>query len=223
MCVSHGAESWKFQKEPEKRQVEAVKHIILAEVNVKEIEFVSDDSGLLKKKAKANFKTLGKKAGAQMKALAAAIQDMTQEHIRTLEKTGTYTLTLNQMSYELLSEDVEILSEDIPGWQVASTGRLTVALDINITEKLREEGIARELVNRLQNLRKEKGFEVTDKINVIIKSHPLLTSSVVSNKNYICAEILAASLEMVENIDLEEASTVEIDESLIIQTTIKKA
>lgn len=145
-------------------QLDAVKNIILSEVNVKEIEYITDTAGILVKKIKPNFKTLGPKYGKYMKQISALVAEMNQNDIYNFEKQGTYSLEVGTETLELTLEDVEILSEDIPGWLVANEGRLTVALDINITKELREEGIARELINRIQNLRKERDFNVTDKL-----------------------------------------------------------
>lgn len=203
-------------------KVESVKDLILAEVNVKQIEYISDTSGILVKKIKPNFKVLGKKVGGLMKDVAAAIANLKQEDIAKFEHDSTFILNLNNQSITLQLEDVEILSEDIPGWQVISEGKLTVALDITIDEKLREEGIAREFVNRIQNLRKDKGFEVTDKIDLKVKETASIKSSILNNKEYICAEILAASLEFVQNVLPEDAVNIEVDDDIHTLITIKK-
>jgi len=203
-------------------QVESVKDLVLAEVNVKELEYMSDTSGILVKKIKPNFKVLGKKAGALMKEAAAAIQALDQENIRQMEKEGRFMLMLNGQSLMLENEDVEILSEDIPGWQVASDGKLTVALDIHITEPLREEGIAREFINRIQNLRKEKGFEVTDKIGLKVLNHASIKTPILNNKEYICAEILAASLEIVDHLQDAGAVNIAVDDTVSTLVAIYK-
>jgi isoleucyl-tRNA synthetase len=181
-----------------KSQVEQVKDLILSETNIKAIEYITDASGFIKKKVKPNFKALGAKVGKDMKAVAEAIGNLTQTDIEKLEKDGSIQLTINYSPltphYSLLTNDVEIIAEDIPGWQVANLGKLTVALDVTITDELKEEGISRELINRVQNLRKTKGFEVTDRINVQLSDHPLISRALNNNLSYICAEILADSI-----------------------------
>ncbi|MFM8431269.1 MAG: isoleucine--tRNA ligase, partial [Bacteroidota bacterium] len=203
-------------------RVEEISDLILAEVNVKRIEYITDTAGILIKKIRPNFKILGKKAGALMKDCANAIALMNQEDILCMERDSTFRLPVNGQIVVLELEDVEILSEDIPGWQVASEGRLTVALDVTISEELRQEGIARELINRVQNLRKDRGFEVTDRIDLQILSHDALLESVLSNKEYICAEILAASLNLVEQLETNEAVDVEVDDSIKTRILITK-
>lgn len=195
-------------------QVESVKDLILSEVNVKSIEYITDTAGILVKRIRPNFKVLGKKVGALMKETAAAIGEFSQADILAFEQQGKFSLTVAGQPVELTLEDVEILSEDIPGWQVASEGRLTVALDVTITPALREEGIAREFINRVQNLRKENGFEVTDRIDVRLTGHEALRTPILNNKNYICAEILAASLEWVDTLNHQEAVEIEVDDEI---------
>jgi len=195
-------------------KVDLVKPLILSEVNVKDIEYITDASGILTKKIRANFKVLGKKAGAAMKELSAAIAAFNQQQIAEIEQAGKYAVTIGDKMFLLESEDVEILSEDIPGWQVATEGKLTVALDITLTDALRYEGIARELINRIQNIRKDKGFDVTDQISVKIVSHPEIINSLSENKKYICAEILATSLEIVDFLDPNESIEIEVDENI---------
>ena len=202
--------------------VDLVKPLILSEVNVKDIEYITDASGILTKKIRANFKVLGKKAGSAMKELSAAIITFNQEQIAEIEQTGKYAVTLGDKVFILESEDVEILSEDIPGWQVAAQGKLTVALDITLTGALRNEGIARELINRIQNIRKDKGFEVTDQIEVKIMTHPEIINSLSENKKYICAEILATSLEIVDLLDLNNSIDIEVDENIKTLINITK-
>lgn len=202
--------------------VSSIEELILAEVNVKEIEFMKDSQGILVKKIRPNFKVLGKKVGALMKDVAAAILEFTQEDIARIEAEGNLTMEVQGQQIVLQSEDVEILSEDIPGWQVISEGRLTVALDTSISDSLREEGIAREFINRVQNLRKDKGFEVTDRIDLKVQEHDGIRSSLMNNKDYICAEILAASLEWVDRLDQEESVAVEVDEHIQTVISIKK-
>ena len=175
-----------------KHQVEQVKELILSETNIKDIEYITDASGFIKKKVKPNFKALGIKVGKDMKAVAEAITNFTTGEISKLETEGS--ISILNAKYSILIDDVEIIAEDVPGWQVANLGKLTVALDVTLTTELKQEGISRELINRIQNLRKEKEFEVTDRINVRLSSHPLINDAVNNNLTYICAEILADSI-----------------------------
>jgi isoleucyl-tRNA synthetase len=202
-----------------KENIEAVKNLILSEVNVKEIEYITDTKGILVKKIKANFKELGKKAGGLMKSVSAAINTFTQEDIASIEAKGTYKLTVEGKEIELTLSDVEILSEDIPGWLVASLGPLTVALDVHISQELKEEGIAREIVNRIQNIRKDRAYEVTDKIVLQIQKNDLINTAIANNLNYICAEILATNLELVTTIEGDDHVALEVDEN--IKTIVK--
>ncbi|MEL6389207.1 MAG: isoleucine--tRNA ligase [Bacteroidota bacterium] len=173
------------------QQVESVKDLILSEVNVKEIEYITDTSGVINKRIKPNFKTLGRKLGKNMKAAAKQISEMDQTAISHIEKTGVYTLTIEDTAYELSIEDFEISADEIPGWQVATDGDITLALDISITPVMRREGIANELVNRIQNLRKANGLEVTDRISVTISEHPEVQQSLGEFGDRIAAEVLA--------------------------------
>ena len=191
-----------------KARVEKIKDLILSETNIKDIEYITDTSGIISKKIKPNFKTLGSKVGKDMKIVAEALNTLTQQEISRFENEGK--IELRGTSYQILVEDVEILAEDVPGWQVANLGTLTVALDITITDDLKQEGISRELVNRIQNMRKDQGFEVTDKIRVQVKDHPYISEALKNNLSYICAEILAESFELVN--ELNEGEVVSIDE-----------
>lgn len=194
-----------------RHHVEAVADLIMSEVNVKKVEFLDDTSGVLVKKVKPNFRALGQKFGPKMKLISGAINQWGQEDIATIEKTGQYDLAIEGETIQLSLGDVEISSEDIPGWSVASEGKTTVALDITVSEELRQEGIARDLVNRIQNLRKDQGLDVQDKIDVrVLKNEPIVNEALGTNKDYICEETQALSLEIVE--DLEGAQTVEIDD-----------
>lgn len=175
-------------------KISKMSDLICSEVNVKEIEIVSANHPNLVKQIKPNFKTLGKKLGGNMKAMAAEIQAMDQAAIRLFESSGTYTSAINGTEYSLTLEDVEISTQDMPGWLVATENGITVALDITITEPLLNEGIAREFINRIQNLRKEMDFELTDKINVYFNGIDSLQSSVNQFNAYICGEVLAQSL-----------------------------
>lgn len=201
---------------------EAVKYLIMNEVNVKELEFLKDTSGILVKKIKPNFKTLGPRYGKLMKEIAVALSKFGQEDIACIDGADSYELTVGNEKIELLPGDVEITSEDIPGWLVASEGKLTVALDVNITEKLRDEGIAREFVNRIQNLRKDSGFEVTDKIAVEIQRHETINGSVESFSDYIASQTLAKSVTLVDMKDTAGAHAVEIDENVITHVRVSK-
>ena len=197
-----------------KAKVEKVKDLILSETNLKNIEYINDTSGIISKKIKPNFKALGPKVGKDMKLVAEALNTLSQKDISHFENEGCIAIIGTSYVIELI--DVEVLAEDVPGWQVANLGNLTVALDITLTEDLKQEGISRELVNRIQNLRKELSFEVTDKIRVKVKEHPYISEALKNNLSYICAEILADSLELVT--DLDSGETVSIDEKeLIIQ------
>ena len=180
--------------EHQKESIEAVKSLILSEVNVKDMKFVDNTAGILVKRIKPDFKKLGPRYGKIMKALAAAIQQMSQEDINAFEKAGTYTLQVDGQDAVLERTDVEIISEDIPGWLVANEGRLTVALDITVTDELKKEGLARELVNRIQNLRKSSGFDITDKVNITIASSSEMDGAVTAYKDYITSQVLANSL-----------------------------
>lgn len=198
-----------------KERIEAVKQLILSETNVKEIEYFQDSLGLLaSKRIKANFKSLGKKVGGLMKEVADTISKLSQGDINELQEKGRILIQTSKEPQEITADDVEITTEDIPGWTVNTDGKYTVALDITINEALKQEGIARELVNRVQNLRKDKGFEVTDRIHVKLKKQDVITPSVVSNKEYICAEILAGSLEMVDALETPAAVEIEVDDDI---------
>ena len=194
----------------QRHEIEAVADLIKSEVNVKEIELLDDASGILVKRIKPNFKVLGPKFGKDMKLIANAVAKLGQEDIQKIEQEGEITLDLENKSIILQLHDVEISSQDIEGWLVASSGPLTVALDITINENLRKEGIARELVNRIQNLRKESGFEVTDKIDIKILKDGFVEKAVESNMNYIKTETLTAELDFEET--LEKGTEIAFDE-----------
>ncbi len=179
-----------------KDKVELVKDLILSETNIKEISYITDAAGFIKKKVKPNFKALGAKVGKDMKMVTEVINNMSQEDLAKFEKEGAYSILDTQ--YSILLSDVEIIAEDIPGWQVTNMGSLTVALDVNITTELKQEGLSRELVNRVQNLRKEMDFEVTDRITVSLQQDNLITPAVLQNKQYICTEILADDILLSE-------------------------
>ena len=182
----------------QQESIEAVKALILNEVNVKELKFVDNAAGILVKKIKPDFKKLGPRYGKIMKALAAAIQAMSQDEINAFEKAETFTLTVEGQEAMIERADVEIISEDIPGWLVANEGRLTVALDITVTENLRKEGLARELVNRIQNLRKSSGYDITDKISVTVLSNDGMDEAIKDFNSYIANQVLAVSVEITD-------------------------
>ena len=204
----------------QQRMIESVKDLILSEVNIKAIDFLSKENNVLVKNIKANFKTLGPKYGPKMKAIAAAIAAFTQDDIAKIESEGRYVLTIDGNEVELSLSDVDIITQDIPGWVVANEDDLTVALDTTITDSLRKEGIARELVNRIQNIRKEQDFEVTDNIIVEIEKNDLLCSAAEEFKNYICSETLTKELVFSDKIDNPTQSIDIIDKaSLSIKIT----
>ncbi|WP_454803439.1 isoleucine--tRNA ligase [Mucilaginibacter phyllosphaerae] len=199
-----------------KLQVEKVKELILSETNIKDIEYITDAAGFIKKKIKPNFKALGAKVGKDMKDVAAAINAFGQEEISTIETTGA--IPVLDGKYDILLSDVEIIAEDVPGWQVANLGKLTVALDVTITDELKEEGIAREFINRVQNLRKTKGFEVTDKIKVSVNCGTEMWTAVENNLPYICAEILADELKLDNQLTDAEKAVIDEHEIFIVIT-----
>lgn len=210
-----------------KRRLEAVKEIILTEVNVKEAEFISDTAGLITKKIKPNFRTLGKKYGARMKSIAAAFGAFDQATISAIQSAGTYVFELEGEKIAIDGEDYEIISEDMPGWLVASEGSMTLALDIEVNDELRAEGVARELINRIQNLRKDSGFEVTDKIDIRIFADaatlPAIESALAAHLEYLSSQTLALSVKL---LGIEEApanaADVEWDEGTVkIEVTRK--
>lgn len=201
-----------------KSKIEAVKELILSEVNVKELNFVTEQDSQLIKNLKLNFKSLGKKYGKQMKAIQSYAQLNSAVIISGIEQKGMVDLDIEGEKITLLAEDVEIIPVDLPGWKVANIGAITVALDITLTEQLKEEGIAREVVNRIQNLRKDKGFDVTDRIGVKIQENNKINTAITNNLEYICAEILASDFKLVKELGDNDASLVDITED--IQTTI---
>ena len=204
----------------QQESLEAVKTLILNEVNVKELKFVDNAAGILVKKIKPDFKKLGPRYGKIMKALAAAIQTMSQDEINAFEKAGTFTLTVEGQEAVIERTDVEIISEDIPGWLVANEGRLTVALDITVTESLRKEGLARELVNRIQNLRKNSGYDITDKISVTVLSNEVMDEAIKDFNSYIANQVLAVSVEITDVI----SDATELDfEEFKLSVRIEKA
>jgi len=180
-----------------------------------------EDDPMLVKKIKANFKSLGPKYGKLMKAIAAAIQNMDQQAIQQLEKAQVFALTIDNENIEISLNDVEITTEDIPGWLIAASGAYTVALDTSITEELRYEGLARDLINKIQSLRKEKGFEVTDKIKIKLQKHPEFDAAIENNFSYICSETLAESFELSDKLQAD-SDKLELTESISLLIDIKK-
>lgn len=196
------------------REVDGVKDLILAETNVKALEYVTDASGLLHKAAKANFKTLGARLGKDMKAVADQISAFTNEQINALERSGSATLYANGNTYAIEPGDIIVTTEDLPGWKVATDGPLTVALDIQLDDLLLDEGMARDLVNKIQNLRKELAFNVTDRVVVTLEEHPAILSAVERFKDYIQSEVLAVELRLQAQPD---AQVVAINEDLSLR------
>lgn len=206
--------------EEQRAHIEAVKALIMNEVNVKEIQFVDGAAGVLVKKVKCDFKKLGPKFGKQMKAVAAAVAEMSQEAIAELEKKGSYTFNLDGAEAVIETADVEIFSEDIPGWLVANEGKLTVALEVTVTEELRREGIARELVNRIQNIRKSSGFEITDKIKITLSKNPQTDDAVNEYNDYIRNQVLGTSLTLADNV--ENGTELNFDDFSLYVSVVKE-
>ena len=205
------------------RRVNDVSDVILREVNVKEIEFLDATENVLVKEIKADFKKLGPRFGKQMKQVAAAINAFDQTKIAYLEHKGVTEIELDSNEKaEITRDEVLITTKDIPGWLVASESELTVALDVTITVPLREEGIAREFVNRIQNLRKDSGLEVTDRINLMIESHDDIVSAINNNLDYICTETLADSLKLVDNLNGDNSLEIEVETGIETRIALKK-
>ncbi len=205
-----------------KRQLAAVENLILSETNVKEMEYLADTVDVLVKNIKPNFKTLGPKYGKIMKQIAVVVNQFNQEDIALLESKGLRELTIEEQNVILELADVEISTQDIPGWLVQSEGGITVALDITLTKDLKAEGIAREFVNRIQNLRKESGLEVNDKIHLKILQHSEINEAINKNKNYICTETLAGQLDLVNELKQNEGITVELENDITTIISIEK-
>ncbi len=201
-------------------QVEAIEDLLLSELNIKSIEYVSDASGIIKKGIKPNFKVLGKRLGKNMKAGKAAIETFTQEDIAQLERDGKYSLQLDGQPFELNLSDVNITSEDIEGWLVASDAEITVALDATITPELAAEGMARELVNRIQNLRKDQGLEVTDRIHLKIQQHQAINQAILQFEDYIGQEVLATQLSVVD--EPFKGHEVELIDEVVVHIAVEK-
>ena len=203
------------------QQLQKIEDLIKAEVNVKEIEYLNDTEGFIKKKIRPNFQALGKKLGPKMKSVTAGLAMISQHEISLFEKEGRYSVPVNNDEFvELLLSEVEISSEDIPGWTVANKGSLTVALDINITPELVQEGDAREFVNRIQKIRKDSGFDVTDRIDVIVAANNGISQSLARYNDYICAEILADKLELTTKV--EGGTDIEVNDNQLKVIVLKK-
>jgi isoleucyl-tRNA synthetase len=202
------------------QQIEAIADLVKAEVNVKEISYLKETAGVIQKKVKPNFVALGKRLGAKMKAVSAALATFSQQDIANLEKEGQYILLIDNEPLTLHLSDVEVSAEDIPGWLVATKGSLTTALDITITAALEQEGMARELVNRIQNIRKDSNFDLTDRIDVKILANQPLENAIHTYKNYICAEILADTLDFVSNVD--NSTDIEVNDLTVKVLVTKK-
>ena len=205
-----------------KSQIEAVKDLILSEVNVKELEFMTSDSGILVKKVKPNFKTLGPKFGQQMKAISQAISQFTSEDISTIEQEESYLLNIEGSEIQIDLSDVVITTEDIPGWVVTSMNGNTVALDISLSDNLISEGLAREVINRVQNLRKDLGFEVTDRIEITLSAEDKLANAINNNLNYICSETLADEIRIIPYNSLEKVEEMELIEGVFTRIELLK-
>jgi isoleucyl-tRNA synthetase len=199
-----------------KAQIQSVEDLIKNEVNIKTIEYIEDTSGIVVKTIKPNFKKLGKEYGAKLKEIGNAIAELRADDITVIERANAFDLKLADGTViSITAEDVEIRSQDIPGWSVASEGGITVALDITLSDALRQEGIARDVVNRVQNLRKDMGLEVQDKIRITVQiSNELINSALRSNQEYICTETQALSLDLVQT--LIGGTEVEMDEQTLI-------
>jgi isoleucyl-tRNA synthetase len=202
-------------------QVQTVEDLILSEVNIKSIEYLSEDADVLVKKIKPNFKALGPKYGKQMKMLASLIQEMTQPQIKEIETQGQINLVIEGQTMLITLEDVEILTEDIPGWSVSTEGKVTVALDITISDELHNEGLAREFVNRAQNLRKELGFEVTDRIVLKVLSNTDTDKAFSAFEEYICSETLSKLIFSNDGL-VENMTEVELVEGIFTHFVIEK-
>jgi isoleucyl-tRNA synthetase len=205
-----------------RRQLSAIEHLILTEVNVKELQYLTDTSGILVKKIKPNFKELGPRFGKSMKSISAEVAKMNQKDISALERDGVFTLNIPEGPIQIVVRDVDILSEDIPGWLVANEGKFTVALDVTVSEELRNEGIARELINRIQNLRKDAGFDVTDKIRISILKHSAINNAVEIHRDYIASQTLANEILLVDFEPVGSSSNIEIDADIITAIKVDK-
>lgn len=201
-------------------QVDAVADLIKAEINVKEIEYVTDTSGIITKKAKPNFKTLGKRLGKAMKAAADVIAGLSQEQINAFERSKTLAITIEGQAFDLEPEDLDVVTEDIPGWMVATDGEITVALDVTLTPELEAEGAARDLVNRIQNIRKERDYNVTDRIVVTVERHELVAPAIAHFSAYIMGETLADELNLTD--ELADGEAVELAGDVTVRIQVER-
>lgn len=197
--------------EAQREAIEAMSDLILSEVNVKSIKYVKAEDGVLVYKVKPDFKKLYPKHGKNMKAVAGAISNLEQKDILEFQSNGSITLPVNGETVTVDVEDVEIISEDIPGWLVANEGNLTIALDVTISDELRQEGIARDIVNRVQNLRKSRDYDITDRIRLKIEGDEQTNNAVLCFKEYIQRQVLADSIEITENLQVTDEETFDID------------
>ncbi|MEE9373493.1 MAG: isoleucine--tRNA ligase [Saprospiraceae bacterium] len=202
-------------------QIEDVKALILSEVNIKEIEYITDTAGIIRKKIKPNFKTLGRKLGKNMKAAGAVISNLSQNEIAQIEKTNAYTLSVEGEKYSLTLEDFEITTDDVPGLQVATDKEITVALDITLTDELISEGISKEIINRIQNMRKSNDYNVTDRIDVSLSGSAEVQNAVDAFRKFISNEVLANTIEIIETV--ENGETFALTETLSVKINIKKS
>ena len=205
-----------------KEQFKTIENIVLSEVNVKEVEYLTDTNSVFSKKIKPNFKTLGPKYGKQMKQISGAVAKFTQTDIAKLEKENSFSLNIAEQIITITKEDVEITTEDIPGWLVATDGDLTIALDVLISDELKQEGIAREFINKIQNLRKDSGFEVTDRISVNIEKNDFYNNAVINFKDYISSQTLSSEMILTDRLDDEKITEVEISKDVNAKIMIDK-
>ncbi len=204
-----------------KKQVQSIESLVLAEVNVKEIEYIAEDSGVISKAIKPNFKTLGKRLGKQMKAGSQIINQLNQDDIAAIEKSGSYQLNIEGEIFELGLEDFEISAQEIPGWQVAADKEITVALDVSLTPALEAEGIAREIVNRVQNIRKSSDFNVTDRITIKLQKDVYIEKAISEFSDYICNEVLADDIQLVEGLDSGDVLDLSKEVNIYSQISVK--
>jgi len=205
-----------------KERFEAVRSLVLNEVNVKSVDYITDTSGILVKKIKPNFKELGPRYGKMMKEIGGAIAKMSQEDILLFEKEGQYEIQSGDQSIRLSLSDVEILSEDIPGWLVSTEGNITVALDIHIDDALKNEGIARELINRIQNLRKDSGYDVTDKIEIQIEKNEAINEAVLQHGNYISNQTLARDIQLKDRLENNHVNRIDLEDDIFVKIRLEK-
>lgn len=204
-----------------KEHIEAVRGLILSEVNIKELEFIEDTTGVITKRIKPNFKTLGPRYGKQMKQISALVAAFSQADIAQLERTDSWTTEIDGVKIEATAADFDITSEDMPGWLVTTEGKLTVAMDITLTDELRKEGLARELVNRIQNIRKDSGFEVTDKIRVTFEKNEMVGAAIASFRDYITTQVLAVEILETENLTDPAVQDLDLDD-LTVKILVKR-